>query len=141
MGTAFLEDLVTGNIATLGAIVNNGECRFLGVGEGEAVDGQGFPDLERAARKEDFWPCSWSIKSDAEASASERIIGDQPLALFEYVITVHKIIDDDPVVARVDDLLEFRETPGGETLMLQITAVVNQSNVAWAIHAVNTNAP
>lgn len=136
MNAAFLSELVAANLPTLGNIVNNGECRFLTRSTPGAVDAQGFLTNAVAERTHPFLSCSWSVRaSKTDSSADETVVGGKAQAFRQYEITVARQIETISVSAEESDRLEFRETCGGKTLVLEITGLINQANAAWLVHA------
>ena len=137
----FVRDLIYGNIERLGAITANGSCRLLRLVSPAAVSAQGFLANSRTPRFEEFWPCSWSIKTEKNVDAGEQTVAGQARSVVKYEITLMREIERQVVEAMSEDRLELRRDPDDEAVIaLEIEAVIPQQNGAWLIQAVHTQA-
>jgi len=136
VNTLFLEHLVRANLPVLSSITANGECQFHQQQTENVTDEQGFPAPVIERRTSEFMPCVWEVQGNTERNAHEQVIGAQTTPVTRYRLTVAKTYANDPVTVTQSDVVFLRRQIGSdEVLRLEITGVINVSNMHWLINA------
>lgn len=114
----------------------NGACRALALDDSELTDSQGHPSSGYAPRTPGFLPCSWTAKK-----IEEKFVSDRTRSLAGYEITLPQKQGGVQTVFKPSDRLELKLKPNDASAVeLEILAVLNQSNVAWTIYAIDLEA-
>jgi hypothetical protein len=124
-------------------MMQNGECRLLSLPADAETDEQGFLDNQYSARSSSFLPCVWNYKaaSSSGSGGEEEILSGAVRGTHFYEISVPMTHDGEAVLALNSDRIELKQKIGAAGITtLEIIALNNQSNVAWLIYALDTDA-
>lgn len=113
--------------------LKNGECRFVQHITGS--DDQGFPTKTFEPRTEDFFPCIWKTKSEADQRTGDQTIGNQARSIIRFAVTIPHIIGEDAVVVEPSDRIELKLEVGAEEFVTHdVVAVIPRSGVNLLIY-------
>lgn len=136
MSSAFLQSLVKANLPTLSGITVNGECQFHKQQTTNVIDDQGFPAPVVEERTADFVPCVWEVRGNTETDAREQVAASQMTPFVRYKLTVARRAGGADVEVDPSDIVYLKRSVGGtDKIRLEITGVINVSNVHWLINA------
>lgn len=120
--------------------IKNGDIRVLSAGA-DAADDQGFPDPSFSPLTTYRIPCVWEVPSQNRRDADEQAVAGKPEGFLRFSITIPKYFQGEAVAIGTKDRIELAQSVGSsDYVILEITAVINDSNVVWVVLAMEIDA-